>query len=219
MSQWGCELPHVPTVASLSGRLLARVLPEVLVEVLVFEDAEHQRFVIMEHRHQMARTIERHDSAKERLPASTIRRRFESHFVPLAIQQVERDPLMEQHLIDVLNRIVLLDVTEPATRSMKPNRGRMVATDDCQTLFVRRPSNPQCVNGWGRFVHVTGSRSVQLGKAFRLHQKYPLRVVHSTAGLQSDLNGHSVGDDVQSDSLVPSINSRSGRLDRRNRFE
>ena len=43
----------VPTVASLSRRLLARILPEVLVEILVFENTEHQRLVILKHRHQL----------------------------------------------------------------------------------------------------------------------------------------------------------------------
>ena len=64
---------------------------------------------------------------------------------------------MNQYLIRVLDRIVLLDMTEPTASPMKPNRSRMIASSGCQPLLVRLPPASQRVNGWGRFVHVGGS--------------------------------------------------------------
>ena len=61
--------------------------------------------------------------------------------------------------------------------------------------------------------------SMRMRRAVRLHQEYGLRASTSTVGPQSDLNGYSVGDDVQSDSLVSSINNCFSWLDQRNRFE
>ena len=112
---------------------------------------------MQEHRHERTHTIERHESAEECLPASAVRRRFESCFIPLSVERVEGDPLMNQYLIRVLDRIVLLDLAEPTARPMKANRGGMIASNGCQPLLVRLPPASQRVNGWGRFVHVGGS--------------------------------------------------------------
>ena len=112
---------------------------------------------MQEHRHERTRTIKRHDSAEEHLPATAIRRRFECCFIPLSVERVERDPLMNQYLIRVLDRIVLRDMAEPATSPMKPNHGGIIAPNGCQPLLVRLPSASQRVNSQGRFVHDSGS--------------------------------------------------------------
>ena len=43
----------VPTVACAASRHRGRVFPEVLIEVLVFQDAKHERLVVLQHVDQM----------------------------------------------------------------------------------------------------------------------------------------------------------------------
>ena len=43
----------VPTVACPASRHRGRVFPEVLIEVLVFQDAKHERLVFLQHVDQM----------------------------------------------------------------------------------------------------------------------------------------------------------------------
>ena len=49
------------------------------------------------------------------------------------------NPLVEQDLIGVANGIKLFDFAQPTARSMKPDRGGMLAADGRQSLFVRLP--------------------------------------------------------------------------------
>ena len=99
----------VPAVSGFDGGLRGGVLPEVLVEVFVFQDAEHQRLVVLEHGNQMAGAIQRVDLPKKCLPTSAIGGGFQSGLIPLAVKRVEGDPLVEQDLIGVANRIKLFD--------------------------------------------------------------------------------------------------------------
>ena len=84
---------------------------------------------------------------QERLPTSAIGRGFQSGLVPLTIERVEGDPLVEQDLVGVANGIKLFDFAHPTARSMKPDRGGMLAADRRQSLFVRLPFAAQVVNG------------------------------------------------------------------------
>ncbi len=143
----------VPAVSCSAGGLCGRVLPEVLVEVFVFQDAENQRLIVLENGNKMAGTIHRMDLPKERLPASAIGRGFQSGLIPLAVERVEGDPLVEQDLIGVANRIKLLDFAHPTARSMKANRGGMLAAFDRQPFFVGFPLAAQVVNRLWRCGH------------------------------------------------------------------
>ena len=135
----------VPAVSCSAGGLRGGVLPEVLVEVFVFQNAEHQRLVVLEHGGQMAGAIQRVDLPQERLPTSAIGSGFQSGLIPLAVERVEGDPLVEQDLVGVANRIKLFDFAQPTARSMKANRGGMLAAFDRQPFFVRFPLAAQVV--------------------------------------------------------------------------
>ena len=100
------------------------------------------------------------DSSKERLPTSPIRSGFQSGLVPLTVERVEGDPLVEQDLIGMANGIKLFDFAHPTARSMKTDRGGMLAADSRQSLFVRLPLAAQVVNGLRRSGHDTCSLSV-----------------------------------------------------------
>jgi hypothetical protein len=95
------------------------------------------------------------DSAKKRLPASAIGGGFKSAWVPLAVERVEGDPLVEKDLIGVTNWIKFFDFAHPTARSMKTNCRWMLAADRCQSLFVGLPLAPQVVDGWRRCGHGT----------------------------------------------------------------
>ena len=57
------------------------------------------------------------------------------------------NPLVEQDLVRRRrNGIKLFDFAQPTARSMKPDRGGMLAADGRQSLFVRRPLAAQVVN-------------------------------------------------------------------------
>ena len=57
---------------------------------------------------------------------------------------------MEQDLVRrKRNGIKLFDFAQPTARSMKPDRGGMLAADGRQSLFVRLPLAAQVVNGFG----------------------------------------------------------------------
>ena len=57
------------------------------------------------------------DLPKERLPTSAIGSRFQSGLVPLTVERVEGDPLVEQDLVGVANGIKLFDFAQPTARS------------------------------------------------------------------------------------------------------
>ena len=64
------------------------------------------------------------------------------------------NPLVEQDLVRRRrNGIKLFDFAQPTARSMKPDRGEMLAADGRQSLFVRRPLVAQVVHGLRRSGH------------------------------------------------------------------
>ena len=107
------------------------------------------------------------DSPKERLPTSPIGSGFQSGLVPLTVERVEGDPLVEQDLIGMANGIKLFDFAQPTARSMKTDRGGMLAADGRQSLFVRLPLAAQVVNGLRRSGH--GMCSLSVFRQNRLH--------------------------------------------------
>lgn len=135
----------VSAVASFAGGLRGRVLPEVLVEVFVFQNPEDERLVVLKHGNELAGAIQRQDLAEERLPTASIGGRFQSRLIPLAIQRVEGNPLVEQDLVGVANRVKLFDFAHPTARSMKANRGRMLGADLGKPFFVGFPLAAQVI--------------------------------------------------------------------------
>ena len=119
----------VPTVSGFAGGFCGRVLPDVLVEVFVFQNAEDKRLVVLKNGNKVAGAIQRVDLAKERLPTTAMGSGFQSGLIPLAVERVEGNPLVEQDLVGVANRIELFDFAHPTARSMKANRGGMLGAD------------------------------------------------------------------------------------------
>ena len=97
--------------------------------------------------------IERVNTAKKRLPTSAVGGGFQSGLVPLTVERVEGDPLVEQDLVGVANGIKLFDFAHPTARSMKMDRGGMLAADGRQSLFVWLPLAAQVANGLRRSGH------------------------------------------------------------------
>ena len=138
-----------PAASCSADGYLGRGLPEVLVEVFVFQDAKHQRLVVLENR--AVRAIQRMNLPKEGWPTSAIRSGFQSGLVPLTVERMEVDPLVEQDLVRRRrNGLKRFDFGHPTARSMKTDRGGMLAADGRQSLFVRLPLAAQVVNGLRR---------------------------------------------------------------------
>ena len=70
-----------------------------------------------------------------------------------AWQSIRLYPLVEQDLVGVANGTKLFDFAQPTARSMKTDRGGMLATDGRQSLFVWLPLAAKVVHGLRRPGH------------------------------------------------------------------
>ena len=135
-----------PSSTGLAGVLKTRVVPEVAVQVGVSQDRQNQTPVLLKQRHDVLGGVKVQHASQEHLPALPIREWLVSLKVPLPVQGVERRPLEDQDMIDLILWIKMLGLFQPATRSMEPNRCGVAAAGTIEAFLVRQPAFPQLGN-------------------------------------------------------------------------
>lgn len=122
------------------------VTPKTAIEIGVAQNRHHESFVVGEHRDKVLRRIQLQKFRQKTVPALAISDRLALALVPLSIQGVEGDPLMDQYEVRLRFCVQSLGQPQPTARPMKSNGRGVVGLDRGQSLFVGLPQWSECVN-------------------------------------------------------------------------